>query len=51
MTAAPGCGSGGEPRACVNGCGTVRVAVYIEEYGATAEVGAGTADAPGRARV
>jgi hypothetical protein len=51
MIAAPGCGSGGELRACVNGCGTVRVEVYIEEYGATAEVGAGTADAPSRARV
>jgi hypothetical protein len=48
MTIVPGCGSGGELRACVNGCGTVRVGVYIEEYGATAEVGAGTADALSR---
>jgi hypothetical protein len=36
---------------CVDGGGAVRVEVYLEEDGEEAEVGAGTADAPGRAFV
>lgn len=49
--AAPGCGGGGELSACIDDGGAVRVGVYLEEVGIAAEVGAGTADAPGCAFV